>query len=654
MRPNGCRFSYELLVLVGVALFILTETNDTYARAYFHMEKPLMGLGFSYEFDNDRQTVSGSTYETERHEFRERLSIESRGWVYHPNFWEYDFDFRPEFGQRREDLNSEKGSRDVYLQGYNLRSTFLPAKPYSMTLFGSRRNIPSLSAFSRVSETDITTFGANFNLKYSLLPTSLQYTRSEEKETGFYSSQENIDTWRLRTRHRSESSTTDLTAAYEERISTSGGFTSNIDSLDSSIRNTFFLADGKISFSSNLSQRLTHNDDVENSSIVFSENIEWKHRANLTSHYDLNYSRNTSDEFFNETRSLSAGLFHQLYENLTTNLSGDVINKEFSGGSENSYVGDLYFNYVRPIPWGTIGANMGFNYRLRRSIFDEEFIPVIDEPLVLSGFNFSFLEKKFIDIGSIRVTDIPGTRVYIKDLDYEVDEINFFVRIRRTVGSAIGDGEQVHVSYRYLSTSPSYDDATFRQSYGFNINLWSSLFFSYEYRHSKQKILSGIAPDIPEDDTEQRVAIELVWKFTDTTFSYEITDRTAGNSIEKWQVDEFLTFRPLEDLFFRLTGTLGHYEFKRGVTEEQDAYGFGFNIDWIPVRWGKLGLTGSRHIVSGDTTDTEDNEIKVVFQMSYSIWNGSLHYSYLLRQDNIADETRQINRLFFEIVRVNF
>jgi len=618
------------------------------------METPKLGLGFIYEFNNEKQTGPDINYQSERSEFRERLSVESNGWIYHPAFCEYDFDVRPEWTQRTEDNGTEKGSKNAFLQGYFLRTTFLPYKPYSLTLFGSKDNIPSSSAFSQVSDTNIDSYGANLNFSYSLLPTSLTYIHRRLDQTGFYNSQDESDRWQLRSNHRKGNSNTQLNAEYEERMYISGGFPSDINSLNSSIANTYNLEDRKISFRSYLSQRLRDQNSVKNSATQFLENINWDHRENLESNYVFLYNRNTSGDIFNETKNIGAGLSHRLYENLTTNLSGDIFKKDFTGGNENSYIGDLYFNYLRPIPWGNLGLNMGFNYRHRSSTFDEDFIPVIDEPQILTGLTFTFLDNKFIDIGSLKVTNIDRTRVYIKDLDYEVDEINFFVRIRRLIGSGIADGEQVLVSYNYLATTPSYDDSTFGQTYGFNLDLWSTLLLSYLYRHSKQKILSGIPPDDLEDDTVHTAKIELLWRFTDTIFSYENADRTAGNSTEMWQVDEVLTFRPATKLFFKLTGTLGHLEFKKGIDETQDSYGFGFNIDWIPVIWGKIGLAGSHYVISGDSTKTEDTAITAILEMSYSIWNGSLRYSYLIRKDNIVDETREINNIIFEVIKVNF
>lgn len=654
MNHNAFRNTHAALVLIWVIFLILTTATNSFSRPYLYMEKPQLGLGFIYEFDNEKQINPGVNFESQRHEFRERLDIETRGWIYHPNFWQYDFDLKPEWAQRMEEDNTNKGSKSVFLQGYFLNTTFLPYKPYSLSLFGRKQNIPALSAFSKVSDTDIESFGASLNLSYPVLPTTLSFVRNKEERTGFYSSKEDNKNWRLQSRHRKGSSATQLNGSYEEIRSSSEGVLSSVDSLSGSIDNNYSLEEKKISFRTALSQRLTDRNTVSNSTFQFNEDINWEHRKNLTTNYYVTYNANTSGDAFSDSRNLGARLKHLLYENLTTDLSAGIEKKEFTGGSENNYKGQLAFNYRRPIPWGTFGANMGFTYELRSKSFDQDFIPVIDEPLALIGYNYSYLEKKYADIETVKVTDISGTKIYIKNLDYEVDEINYFARIRRLVGSDIADGEQVLVSYSYLSTSPSYDDSILGQSYGMNLNLWSMLFLSYDYRQSKQRLISGIPPDELEDDKEHNARIELLWRFTDTIFSYKNSDRTAGNSIEEWQLDEVLTFRPAANLFCMLTGTVGHSEFKKDVDEKQDIYGFGFNIDWLPLSWGKLGLSGSRYIVSGDSTETEETAFTAIFEMSYLIWTGSLKYSYLLRNDNIIDETREISNIVFEIVRAKF
>ena len=148
MNCNLCLKKCAVLISICVSIFILTTAKNTSARKYIHMERPLLGLGFIYQFDNERTTGPDINFQSESHEFRERLSVETEGWIYHPAFCEYNFDVRPEWSQRMEENSSQKGSKNAFLQGYFLRTTFLPYKPYSLTLFGQKQNFPLIKGKS--------------------------------------------------------------------------------------------------------------------------------------------------------------------------------------------------------------------------------------------------------------------------------------------------------------------------------------------------------------------------------------------------------------------------------------------------------------------------------------------------------------------------
>lgn len=651
---NRYTLNFAVRLLICTAFLLLIFAENICAQKRFHIGTPKLGLGLIGEFDNERITGPDTTSQSERIEFRERLEIEANGWMYHPAFMTYDFNIIPEFVQRTEDINTEKGTKNSFLQGYFFNTKFLPYKPYTLTLFGQKQDIPQTSPLTRTSDQVIERIGGTIGYQNRVLPTYLNYTQTKTDQTGFFNSKDKSDQWRLTSRHKKGKSVSRLEAMYEQRVFSTSSSQSEIESLNNNITNNYDISgDGRITLNSNLSQRITEDDKNKSSGITLLETLGWRHRKNLTTNYSLTYTKNTSSNFFNEETNLGAGLTHGLYENLTTNISGNAEFKDFTGGNQKSYAGDLNFNYLRPIPWGNLGLNMRFNYRHRSNTFTEDFIPVIDESHILTIFDVTLLDNKFIDIGSIKVTDITGTTIYIENFDYSLREANSFVRISRIIGGRIADGENVLVSYRYLSDS-SYDDATLNQVYGFNLDLWSTLFFSYQYGRSKQKLLSGILPNDLEDDTTHTANLELLWKFSDTIFSYDKADRSSGNSTERWRVEEILTFRPIRQVFLRFRGNFAHFKFTEGVDESEDAYGLGCIIDWMPKTWAKLGLSASHLIRTGESVDSEDTAITAVFEMTYYIWNGSLRYTFINENDRIENETRKVHNILFEIIKLNF
>jgi hypothetical protein len=659
MKYNLCLIKYVVLVLIGVSFFILTTEKNTFARPFFNIGTPKLGLGLFYDFSNEKNTGPDVNTRSEIQEFRERLNIETNGWIYHPALWQFELELSPQFTQRKEEFktfeDSKAGSKNATLQAYYFDTTILPYKPYSLTFFGQRRETPQTSAFSAITDQLSESIGASLILKNRVLPTTLSYTQSTLDKKGFYESTDEYEKWLFKSNNRTKKSTTNLNANYEERtFSTEGTTTSEIESLNSSLYNNFRISgDRGIVLNSFLSHRLTDDTFIESSSINLNESLRWSHRNNLSTSYSFNYGRNETGDNLNETTAYRAGLSHGLYENLTTNVSGNAEKNDFSGGKRKSYGGGLNFNYSRRIPYGSLGLNMGWNYSLRSQDFSEDYIPVLNEGYILTGFDFTLLDNKFIDINSIKVTNVDGTIIYTKDIDYKVQEVNFFVRISRTLGTGIADGERVLVSYRYLSGA-SYDDSTLSQAYGFSIDLWSMLLLSYQYQHSKQKFLSGIPPDSLQDDTTHTAKLQWLWKFTNTIISYENADRSAGNSNERWRVGEVLTFVPSTQIFLRFNGDFAHDKFTNGIEDTQNALGLGFGIDWLPRSSIKLSLNASHYIQSGASTDREDTAIDAKFEMSYFIWNFSLGYTFLNQNDKIDNETRKVNKIFCDIVKLNF
>ena len=107
-----------------------------YNSPYFHMERPRLGLGLAYIFDEDRREGQDTDTKDQTHEFKERLAIETRGWAYHPALLKYTLRFEPEWSQSIEKREPGENFRDnVFLPGYFADATILDAKPYTFYLF---------------------------------------------------------------------------------------------------------------------------------------------------------------------------------------------------------------------------------------------------------------------------------------------------------------------------------------------------------------------------------------------------------------------------------------------------------------------------------------------------------------------------------------
>ena len=105
------------------------------------------------------------------------------------------------------------------------------------------------------------------------------------------------------------------------------------------------------------------------------------------------------------------------------------------------------------------------------------------------------------------------------------------------------------MNYTYLS-NPAFDEATYTQSYGAGLYLWSAWRINYRYSRSKQDFLSGIPPDVLNETRTQTLDTDLAWRWTTTRLTWEDTDSTAGVSLTRWRASENLSFRPIDKVSF--------------------------------------------------------------------------------------------------------
>lgn len=651
MKDVVHNLSQGVFLILCVIVFMVAVSNNLFARQYAQVERPKLGIGLSYELrDEKRENPFNNTKDT-RNEFRERLAIETQGWVYHPALCQYTFSFEPEWRQIKQKHEPGKSGRsNVYFPGYFLDATFLERKPYTLHLFGNRRESSTSSAFASTSDTKTDIYGGDLNLKSRVLPTTISYSHLTGSQTGFYTSDEDRDDVTFTMRHLKKKSNTRLKSIYSDNTRTSQGITNHTKTSNSDIRNTYnFVGDRKVWLDSFLSHRWTESDNFNNSGLRLSENLFWNHRKNLRSDYAFVFDNNSTGDFENETKTLRARLQHGLYENLITTLSGGVSFLDSTAGKENRCSTELDFDYRRRIPWGVLNLTMGYDYEMTQRSYDERFIQVTEEHHILRTGDFTLLDNENIDSSTIRVTDTTGGIIYNEGIDYVLQEIDTFIRISRSTFGAIADGQNVLVSYVYLS-NPDYNDDVFGQHYGISFFLWDTLNVSYRFRKAEQNILSGVPPNRIIDDTAHSVDILLYWRWTDTNLSYEDIDSTSGISTREWLIREKLTFRPARQIYMQFSG---HYGKRRFIEDNksEELYGVSSSIDWLPRRWCKFSLQILEDHVSGDLVKTTDINSYATLELFYRIWSARIRYEFLDQKDDINDDHRIRNFVKFEIIR---
>jgi hypothetical protein len=641
------------LILLCTIIFVSLTVEDIYAQRYFFIERPRLGLGLSYEFEEDERTGPNINREDITTTFSEKFEIETEGWVYHPALMIYTLRLLPEWEQISEESEgSGKTSTKAFLQGYFTEFTFLQYKPYTLRIFANKQMGTVRSSFAQRTKTETDSYGGILMLKYKLLPTTLNYIHTTSHESGFFSAQGKSDEFRLSTRYDKKFGDTRLEASYIDNTRTTQGIPINISAENVTLQNYYDITkDKRVALSSGFNYRSAKSNFTESTVYGVSESLQWRHKENLSTNYLLRYDKSSTESFNTESKAAGFGLTHQLYENLTTSINADAALSEFTGGEIASYGTGLSFNYTRRIPWGNLNINIGHDYRVVMQDYVQDFIQVMDESITLTDGVVTFLANENVDIASIFVTDSTGTIPYIKDIDYNITEIGSLVRISRIVTGGISNGQTVLVDYRYLSQTP-FDYSTFDQSYGISLNLWSVWRTYYRFNHSKQNFLSGIRQERLTDDTIHTAGTELEWKWSRTNLEFE--DRqTVTVPLTRWRAEETITVKPMEKLFLSLSGSYGKTKFK-DTEEVEIANGIRGTIQMVTSNWSWLKLEGFRNNLSGRSQKTTDSGFLSVFDMFFGIWRASISYRFLQEKDETSQETFKNNYFLFEIKRTLF
>jgi hypothetical protein len=648
-----------LLILSCAALQLPLTSLMAQDAGIFYMQPPKLGLDVYYKLEEEeRRTASLETKSTNQ-DIRESATLQTEGWIYHPNLMLYDLSFRPEWRQETYHqtqspvASTQDSRRDTSVLDYDVSTTFLRKKPCSLDLFANRntRRIDLTDA----RNTDLTsdTWGARLNFNNPTLPASFTYTNRRFGQTGFYRSDEDRDELQGIIRHNSRRSITELRVLHDETDRTTRSsldtYQSDLKTTNSELTNTFFFTDDdRIRLDSQLYNIKAKYDGLDHDAWVVDENLYWNHTKNLLGRYRCDYSRRKFNDAVNSETLISAGLTHTLHDRLITDLGATATLDRFEGGNQDLYQSNLGFLYRRPVPWGSVELGAAYTYAVTNRSGQQSVIPTEDR-LVLSTGTDTFLTRENVVTSSIVVTNIAGDVVYTENIDYRIEALGPNVRISRILLGAITDGQQVAVRYSY-QIDTGYDDSRFDQNYRVGLGFGSNLFLTYTHGSINQNILSGQSPNEALDDTTDTVRLRYNTRWSETQILYDRRDRSNDNSSTTRSVNQLVYLRVARTFSFNFSGEIGDRDYT-DLNEKERFYTLGATAAWTPRWWCHLSLVCLRNRISGDRQDMLYSEVTPTVKLFYGVWNATISYRLRDQKDYLSDDSLWRQELFFIISR---
>ena len=650
---------HTALMLSTFAILMAAPVPHALAEGYFFIEPPKLGLGGSYEYEEEKRTLQDTETKTTTHDIRENVIIRTGGWVYHPNLMNYRLTLEPEWRQesfrhfRSETGSTQTNDRDTSVLAYDAETTFLSRKPCSLDIFANRSTRKIDLSFTQDTDIETETWGSRLKFSNPVLPVTVSFTNRKSDQTGFYDSDEDRDQLQVTIRHNAKRSTSTLNLLRDDTEKTTR---STLDTRDVSSRTTnaeftntyLFTGDERVRLDSLLYLGRAEYDDVQMDTRLITENFFWTYNKNLLIQYTADFNRREVDGFETKENAHKALLTHRLGDSLITNFGAGVSYNDYAGGSMDRYRSDLDFRYRRPIPWGNIELGARYDYEKSTRSGTGKVIPV-EERHVLAAGEETILGEEDIAVESIVVTDLTGTIVYAENIDYMIFEVGPDVRISRSLLGAIADGQEVSIHYNHR-VDAGYDDTRFGQEYRLDLALWSFINMTFRHRSLDQTIDSGEPPAYPVEDTLNSARLRLDTGWSETRFEYESQDRKNGNSTVTKSVRELIHLRAFRSLSLNFSGHYGERKFT-DAHEMEIFYTYGADIGWTPERWCSFRLTGLRSNISGDRQDMEFSEISPNVQLRYGVWKASIAYRWTDQKDLDVDNALWRQRFYFVVSR---
>lgn len=634
---------------LAVAIALSSRGGPGHAQMpLFYMELPTATLDLGFETDRETRRGPFIDQTKETATARQKLDVRTRGYVYHPALLVYSIGIKPELKQQDTETTGGFAQEDhSSFLGYFVDATVLQLKPYTLNLFASKDRSEFRSSLAPDVATESNLNRGRLLLKYPALPTTVTLESRESRFENFFSSFEKTDAARVESSHKSDASRTSFKAesARQTRRIDASAFTVERD--DASIGNSYTPSRGQtLASSARYGRSRSELFDFTLASV--SSRLALRHTERFNTYYDVRLDRRDEKDFFSDSRTVSAGLSHLLYENLTTSLGASRTRSEVNTGALDGRGANLSFLYRRRIPWGHLSANLGYGKRIEDDRRAGALTEVRDEALILSGTTPVLLANANVDVSSIVVTDSTGTTIYVENADYVASAVGSAVAIARTPFGAIGDGDQVLADYRYQALPPA-KTAVESRSFGFDLSLWSSLRLYYQRNRSEQTLLSGTRSFEPFDDTIERIGGEFGWKWSTTRVEYEDRD-TTRTPTERRTIQEVLTLRPSRDLSLGSSADYSELRLKEtgDVTESTSVRA---NLGWRASAAARISLEAFAQRSRGRVQDTERSGVTAVYEWAYGAWQASLRYLFLDERNGLSGDTRERQTLLFQVRR---
>lgn len=440
-------------------------------------------LTVQYQLTEETNTSEGEVqYDISRGFLEGGVQLSTTGSIYHPNLLTFNVDVNVVGNRTKNTLISDESIHNAVNNTYNIRLQFFKKKKINVELFALSHYTTAERRFRGRFFSKHNRMGFTLNSSMKILPFTLSYydnrntidslTYSERDEKS-----RNLD---LRTTFLSSSKTHSFLTFKNKNYSESV-YDVDYDSMELlfNFRHNYGIR-GLNNITSTLSfNKMTGNYDFELLRFITNSQYFLKEHLDLRGAYTL--TRDKAFEHSITRHDVSTTLTHRLFQSLTSTLLVGGRVEDSPVQRRDVLLGGFSVNYRKKIPTGHIGFFFSQRYENSDNTSGED----LQRETEFFEFTFSdtiTLIRPGIDIDSIEVTDRQLSRIYIPEIDYQVNVVDNVVHISRLPGGDIPEDGAVAVHYQYLAYPDYRMKSSFQQ---LNFSLSFLRYFQVFYRKTR-------------------------------------------------------------------------------------------------------------------------------------------------------------------------
>jgi hypothetical protein len=451
--------------------------------------------------DRDRSTNGSSDFET-RATWQQDLFVLTESFIYHPGFLNMELGGGPLLVQQQYDSTLGDVSESDTLLNFVARVNLLEIKNYPLSVYYERTHPSVTTSLAGRFLTRNDVYGLNHHISGLFggsTTASVALSRQDSDGEGFGSVVDNtVDRaqFGIETSYRDN----DVLSFRVDRLdqdSASGSAGLPIvrslleQRIDEIRANNHFGPDGRISVRQlfrRLQQERESFDTFTLDDVTYQGNVRWDHaeRGHTFLRYrTLDAERTDADV---RTRETALGLARQVTSNLNIDAAVRHLADEQTGFQSDRTSASGALTWVRETGFGSVGVagSVRAGRTDQESTADE--IQVIGERVTLAGTTPVDLRNEFVVPGSVVVTNLTSTQIYVEDFDYRLITIGSVTSIQRLITGNITDGETVLVDYSIETPGTAVFDSL-GSGVSLNVNMLGTIdaFARYDWQDSEVK-----------------------------------------------------------------------------------------------------------------------------------------------------------------------